>query len=539
MFTRLFRAFASAVLLSVILCTGVMAQEAVIQQPPEPAKPVAATYLDQKTLQEFYDKRAGTVWLRGITAFQPRAEGALEVLEQSWTHGLNPDKYHVPRLKELFAQGSSMSRSEFDMLLTDGVVRYARDISGNRIGNKGSSEGGKYWREPLTVQQVLDQVADAANPIAVLNGLAPQSKLYNALHQELIDLAAQADEPYEPITLGASLKPGEKNAAVPSIRERLKLEPAKSHADVYDDDTAALVMKLQRRNAIKPDGVIGPATLALLNRGPKQKMEQIIANMERLRGIEEKMPERYIIVNIPSASLWAVEKGDIVIEMPVVVGKEGRQTNSFRTEISGVRFNPTWTVPPTIKREDLLPLLQSKPERFLERGIRITLNGAEVDPMTTDWSKVTPGTVGKYNMVERPGVENPLGRVRVLMENPYNIYLHDTNHREAFATDERSLSSGCIRVAEPERLANFILKNNKGWSWQRMLDLIDAGKTRDISAEQKMPVYIAYQTVWLDSEGHLIYGKDIYGQDAKLAEDIKKTDGIHIPEKIEQPQISL
>ncbi|PZO88254.1 MAG: murein L,D-transpeptidase [Micavibrio aeruginosavorus] len=537
MFSRMLRAFASLVLVFAFLSADVAAQEAVIQQPP--AKESAPVYLDQKTLLEFYDKRAGTVWLRGITTFQPRAEGALGVLGQSWSHGLNPDKYHVPRLKALMAQGPSMNRSEFDMLLTDGIVRYARDISGNRIGNKGSSEGGKYWREPLTVQQILDQVVDAANPIAALNELAPQSKLYNALHQELIALAANADEPFEQIETGASLKPQDKNAAVPFIRARLGLEPAKSHAEVYDDETAAQVMKLQRRNAIKPDGVIGPATLALLNRGPKQKMEQIVANMERLRGIEEKRPDRYIIVNIPSASLWAVEKGDIAIEMPVVVGKEGRQTNSFRTEISGVRFNPTWTVPPTIKREDLLPLLQSKPERFLERGIRITLNGAEVDPMTTDWSKVTPGTVGKYNMVERPGVENPLGRIRVLMENPYNIYLHDTNHREAFATDERSLSSGCIRVAEPERLANFILKSNKGWSWQRMLDIIDTGKTRDISAEEKMPVYIAYQTVWLDSEGHLIYGKDIYGQDAKLVQDIEKTDGIHIPEKIEQPQISL
>lgn len=125
------------------------------------------------------------------------------------------------------------------------------------------------------------------------------------------------------------------------------------------------------------------------------------------------------------------------------------------------------------------------------------------------------------------------------MENPYNIYLHDTNHRELFEADERALSSGCIRVQQPEKLADFILKGNDGWSWNGMEKMIDSGRMRDVKSEQTTPVYITYQTIWLDSEGKLIYGRDVYGQDARLAEILKKAAGIHIPQSAEKTEISL
>jgi murein L,D-transpeptidase YcbB/YkuD len=125
------------------------------------------------------------------------------------------------------------------------------------------------------------------------------------------------------------------------------------------------------------------------------------------------------------------------------------------------------------------------------------------------------------------------------MENPYNIYLHDTNHREMFEAGDRTLSSGCIRVSQPEKLADFILNRNEGWSWTGMENMIDSGRMRDVPTAAPLPVYITYQTVWLDSEGRLVYGRDVYGQDAKLVEILKKADAIHIPQAAEKSQISL
>src|SRR5690606_26433776 len=146
------------------------------------------------------------------------------------------------------------------------------------------------------------------------------------------------------------------------------------------------------------------------------RMIQIIANMERLRWLDQSRPERYVLVNIPSASLWAVDNGKVELEMPVIVGKEARPTYSFKTEISGVRFNPNWTVPPTIQKDDFLPMLLEDPMALTKRGIIIKYQGREVDPSKVDWSKVNRENIMNVRMVQAPGDDNPLGKVRVIMD---------------------------------------------------------------------------------------------------------------------------
>lgn len=497
-------------------------------------------FYDSHLLNDFYQGRnMRTVWLRGYTNFQPRADGVLKILEQSWSHGLNPEKYHVLKLKELSAKLTGDNRGQFDMLMTDGVIRYTRDLTGMRGNSTPDEKAARYWREPMNAQAVLDQVALAADPVNKLYSLAPSGKLYLALRKELISLVSFSPDPSDPIKIGSTLKPGRADAAVPRLRERLGLAAGNPASTVYDDNLAAAVMKVQRQNGLQADGVIRADTLAVLNRGNEAKIAQIMANMERLRWMDQTRPDRYVLVNIPSASLWAVDRGEVALEMPVIVGKTARPTYSFKTEISGVRFNPNWTVPPTIKNADFLPALQQGSTVLEERGIRITYNGKEVDPTKVDWSKITPHDLKKVKMIQGPGDDNPLGKVRVIMENPYNIYLHDTNHREMFEGQERALSSGCIRVSQPEKLADFILSKNQNWSWNGMEKMIDSGKMRDVPTEAKMPVYITYQTIWLDSEGKLIYGRDVYGQDEALYTLLKKRGGIHIPQPSEISQISL
>ena len=476
------------------------------------------------------------IWVRGNGSFQPRVAGILKILEESWTHGLNPERYHIEDIQKLSSEMSSDNQLELDLLISDAVVRYAHDLTGMRDAGMGD-KATKYWREPVKSNVLLQEVSDAADPVTLIRNLEPSHNLYGALRKELIELASEPEQNFKPIKIGKSIKPGKSSPAIPDIRERLGLTPMVENVDVYDEPLAVAVMKVQKDYGLDTNGVIDTNVMRVINRTNEDKIWQIVANMERLRWIGEGRPERYVIVNIPSANLWAVEDGKVVLEMPVIVGKQARPTYSFKTEITDVRLNPNWSVPPTIKREDFLPALQADPYSLTKRGIKLTVGRNEIDPGKVDWTKVTNKDLAVLRMTQPPGDQNPLGKVRVIMENPYNIYLHDTNHRELFDGKERNLSSGCIRVSKPEELAAFILGENKDFTDEGMKKIIKSGSMRDVPTDKGIPVYVTYQTVWLNAEGKLVYGQDVYGQDAKLAEILKAAKAVKIPRPSATPEI--
>lgn len=500
-------------------------------------------YYNSANLEAFYVQRGmKLVWVRGYSGFQPRVEAVLNILEESWTHGLNPSQYRVTDIRNLLQNISAENRLELDLLLSDAVIRYSRDLTGMRGQGRSADRVLTYWREPLEAPEILLNAATSANPVEDLRALEPSHNLYRVLRAELVRLVAlPTQREVKPVAVKSPVRPGKTHAVIPAIREKMGLAavvvPAKD--TLYDEALAVEVMALQRSNGLTPDGVIAGRTLDIINMTNESKIWQIVTNMERLRWIEEGRPGKYVLVNVPSATLWAVENGDVKLEMPVIIGKTARPTYSFKTEITGVRFNPNWTVPPTIKNQDFLPALREDPTVLSRRGIRVIHKGRELDPASIDWGNVSRKTLADFRMVQNPGDDNPLGKVRVIMENPYNIYLHDTNHREMFGRGDRALSSGCIRVSQPEKLADFILATNDGWSWNKMEKMIDSGRMRDVSAETSMPVYITYQTVWLDSDGRLVYGRDVYGQDAKLVEILKKSGVVPVTQPVDKAEISL
>lgn len=492
------------------------------------------------TVRAFYERRGNRLfWVRGAGAFQPRLDATLKILHQSWSHGLNPQAYNVSKIEGLLAEKTTLSTQKADMLLTDSVLHYVHDMTGMRGGGGGEKKL-RYWRTPMGAEDIVAILDKTADPVAELRAIEPKGKLYQALRRELVALSALPDDSgFKPIKISGAIRPQKSNPKVPDIRARLGVPAPQTNPQIYDEALAVEVMKLQKANGVETDGVISGRTLEIINMKRADKIAQIVANMERLRWIDDGRPDRYILVNIPSASLWAVDGGEVKLEMPVIIGKTARPTYSFKTDITGVRFNPNWTVPPTIKKEDFLPALQQDPEILTKRGIRILYGGETVDPTTVDWTKVTHKGMSNLRMVQNPGDDNPLGKVRVIMENPFNIYLHDTNHREMFDKNDRALSSGCIRVSQPEKLADFILSKNEGWGWKGMEKIISSGRMRDVKNEHPLPVYIMYQTLWLDADGRLIYGRDVYGQDQKLFGMLQKSNSIHIPEHVEISEISL
>ncbi len=503
--------------------------------------PGQETYFNYDALASYYATRnMNPIWVRGTGSFQPRVDAMLKIFEESWTHGLNPAHYNIEKISSLLKNVNAQNQLELDLLVSDSFIRYARDLTGMRGDRQSADQKLSYWREPMSEAEILQLVGDKPDPIESVRALEPNYALYQSLRAELIRLAAMPEQQGKAVTAKTLLKPGKSYKEIPAIRQKMEMAITEgANVELYDEALATRIISLQKDYGLETDGVIGPKTLELVNITSDDKIKQIVANMERLRWIGSARPDRYILVNIPSANLWAVDGGEVKLEMPVIVGKTARPTYSFKTEITGVRLNPNWTVPPTIKQKDFLPLLQQDPSALTKKGIELVANGYTVDPTTVDWNNISSRGLHSFKMVQSPGDDNPLGKVRVIMENPYNIYLHDTNHREMFSKQERNLSSGCIRVSKPEELADFILNHNAGWRTENLPKMINSGRMRDVKTDQPIPVYITYQTVWLNTDGRLVYGRDVYGQDRELVNILERKDAVHIPRPSSQKDISL
>lgn len=494
---------------------------------------------DTKAMKTFYASRSGEMfWLDRDMDLKSNVDAMYKKIEEAWTQGLNPYSYHYYEIHTRLGKKDTRSLIELELLLTDAYFRYAKDMSGMRI--KASSIGldGSHWKQPYTSEGVVNmlQYASQRDFSDHLNSFEPKGKTYQTLRKELINLVNKGPDAKEqmlPIQVGGLLKPGWDHKTIPQIREYFGL-PHPQYATKYDDELASAVMRLQRDNGLNADAVIGPRTMEVINRTTQNKIEQIVANMERLRWVDVgSRGGKFVLVNLPSAKLWAIEGGNVQFEMPVIVGRPGRDTQSFVTEITGVRLNPDWTVPPTIKRYDILPKAQEGAEYIVNKGLNLYQgygrDAVSIDPYSVDWNNISKGELHGIRMVQSPGDNNPLGRYRILMPNAYNIYLHDTNHPELFNDADRAQSSGCVRMKDPARMAKFLLDDVDNWSDSRTEKILASYKKTDIRIPNKVPVYILYYTTWIDENGGVIYGNDIYKQDQKLITELQKIDGFQIP----------
>ncbi len=490
-------------------------------------------FYDRSGLQKFYAERDNEpVWLKG-NHFSKKSEQILSVFENSWTHGLNPESYAVKALQEAFTKGLGDDPLYYEALMSAAVVLYGRDMTSMRIPPSEINQKSKFWQKPLGAYSILSFVASDRNPKAALRALPPQGAFYKSLQKELVLALEEMNKGDEtesvlPLSLRKTLRVGDRHGLVEDIRYRLYAPAVQKGSDptIYDDQLSQSVMAYQTRYGLKADGIIGGKTINALNRTLRDRSEQIIVNLERLRWIAPDMPEKYLIVNIPAQTLWAMEEGKVVHEMPVIIGRFKRQTNSFITKVTGVRFNPTWTVPETIKFEDYVPKLTEDPNYLNDKGVEFFWgSGADaltLPPEAIQWEHLSRGDIKAIRMVQGPGVNNPLGRIRLHMPNQYNIYLHDTNNQGYFEKEDRALSSGCVRMSDPKKIAQFVLKSNKNWAEENMQTLLDKGKMRDVMLKKTIPVYILYQTIWGDDEGKLVYGQDVYGRDKLLMKTLKK-----------------
>jgi murein L,D-transpeptidase YcbB/YkuD len=283
--------------------------------------------------------------------------------------------------------------------------------------------------------------------------------------------------------------PNKKNNYIPTVKKRLlywgdMVEKDTILSTLYDAKTLEAVKIFQARHGLKPDGVIGRSTIDALNFTKEMRIQQVIANLERWRWYANDFGNHYLLINIPNYTIVAVKDGDTILSQKVVVGKDTRPTPILESKISNINLNPNWTVPPTILREDIYPEAEKNRGVFRKKGLQIFNNkNQEVSPYS--WKK---SDANKYKYVQNPGRNNSLGLMKINFPNKYSVYLHDTNHRDYFSLNYRSLSSGCVRLEKPLEMAAHILNDTTKWSLKRIIDTTDINHYNKLRLKKQLEI---------------------------------------------------
>ena len=473
----------------------------------------------------FYTRRSfQPAWTNAHTASELR-----RALKDSEADGLDPRDYHLAVLEQLAAgaAGSPSAQAAFEILHTDALLRIADHLMFGKVDAASFDAQWNYTRSPagIDVPQRLELAIASDDIHAEIEKLKPTHRMYRTLKHELARFReAAAGGEWVALTQetnnGKSIDPGAHDERVPALRKRLSisgdLDAAEvTSSDLYDPTLQSAVRRFQERMGLVADGKIGARTISELNVSFDERISQLRVNLDRGRVLLHDLPNEFVVVNIAAYWVYLVRGQEIVWSARAQVGKTYRRTPMFRSDINYLVFNPTWTVPPGIIRNDILPDARRDPASITRRGLNVLdARGNIIDPASIDWSKFKSGNI-PYTLRQDPGPKNALGLVKIMFPNSYSIYLHDTPSQAKFEETDRAFSSGCVRVERPLELAELLLANPATWNAGTIRKTIDAGNTQNVTLPAKVPVLLAYWTAWVDPQGRVNFRRDIYGQDAQ------------------------
>ncbi|AVX04800.1 L,D-transpeptidase family protein [Maritalea myrionectae] len=322
---------------------------------------------------------------------------------------------------------------------------------------------------------------------------------------------------WEEMTRGSyGLEKGDDRGHVRALRRRLiasgDLEDTGRLSSEFDDELDAALRQFQARHGLQLTGLIDQETYLTLNIPAETKLAQLRLNLERVNQVVGELSTRYIVVNIPAASIEAVENGVVERRHTAIVGRIDRQTPILTSKVHEINFNPYWHVPKSIIRRDIIKYMNQDPEYLTNYRIKIyDANGEELDPQSIDWS--TEEAV-QYAFRQEPGAENSMGHVKINFHNPHAVYLHDTPQKSLFGQNRRFHSSGCVRVENVDELVSWLLRENEtDWSLPSVDAAFDSGERMDVGLEKPVPIITTYITAWANRDGVVSFRNDIYGYD--------------------------
>lgn len=396
----------------------------------------------------------------------------------------------------------------------DALVRaaldYARAVHSGRLD---ASDFDTNWGLRPPAFDPLPGFADAVRRdriAAWLRSLPPPYAGYDGLQKGLVAYRQiEANGGWSKLAAGPDLAQGASGARVVALRKRLAVEDPEVSptGETFDAALKEAVVRAQRRYGLNPTGVVSTGTLAALNVSTRDRIRQIMANMERWRWLPAQLPAKRIQVNIAAAVMTVFEGDTPIFSMKAVTGRPGNETPMLQSRIHSIVLNPPWNVPTSIATKELWP----KGDAYLLR------NGYKII-----------GTGPNRRLQQQPGPRSALGLYKFDFDNSFSVYLHDTPAQAGFSRFSRLESHGCVRLEKPAQLAQLLLRNDPNWQPDRIQSVIDEGKTTRVSLQEqdKVAVFLLYWTAFAGTNGQMNFRDDPYGWDRALAEKIERRSAI-------------
>ena len=497
--------------------------------------------LHSATLNKLYQQRSyAPIWVTSEGRPHALSLRLKEKLQKASEHGLSDKDYWDESLEERFQAAVKNPRNwiTYELAASEALIRYADHLSNGRFDPDQIDSDIKFKKRDFNDYQFLNTIVNSGESFLSvgLDRLAPRHTRYTDLRQALADLRAQRTQGgWATINSpGFALKLGVNDPVVMKLRERfnqLGYRVSYNGGNLFDQEFDQVVRRYQSLNGLATDGVIGTRSEVLrsVNASLQQRISQVEVNMERLRWLPRDIESRHVFINLATSEFQAFENGAKPFDFKTVVGQPFRRTPSMRDTITFVNLNPFWTIPRSITIKDKLPVLKQD-YRYLERHNMVLISEAtdrEVDPATVNWAQMSPQNF-PYYIRQLPGPDNALGVVKFPLQNPWAIYLHDTNEKNLFQEGKRHRSSGCIRLEEPLEFAAYLLADQQGWSLSQIQNFVPmsvgqrAGQLdKRVTLKRAMPVYMMYLTVEKSSDGVLRFVEDVYGQDTRVSKAIQ------------------
>ncbi|GAA4178500.1 L,D-transpeptidase family protein [Shinella granuli] len=488
---------------------------------------VRATPDAAKAVETFYGTQKKFVWIDG-TGINDKAKTAIAVLADAASVGLDPWDYAVKIPAESF-DGADMSAryselAAFEVGLSAAVATYVQDAVRGRIDPNRISGYHDFKRKDVNLVAALKNVAMSSNVRGYLESRSPASADFQALKAELAKLKAETTgDDRVVIAEDTLLKPGQSNPELANVvkgivkhgSDALKTDHSLAIATYkdtpeYTPELVALVEAFQKENGLKPDGVVGKASIRKLTGGDSvaDKIAKLEVALEQARWLPVDLGARHVFINQPAFQVYYYEDGAEKFSMRTVVGSKSNQTYFFEDKVQTVEVNPYWGVPQSIIINEMLPKLRNDPSYLDRMGYEVAVGGRAVASSSVNWYGSTAGV----SVRQPPSGDNALGELKILFPNSHAIYMHDTPSKSFFKKDMRALSHGCVRLAEPRKMAAAVL----GISEEEVGREIAAGKNKALNVKADIPIYIAYFTAWPNKDGVVEYFDDVYDRDSYM-----------------------
>ncbi|QHT69727.1 L,D-transpeptidase family protein [Rhodocytophaga rosea] len=481
----------------------------------------------RKVLPQLYQNRSfRPAWLD--TAY---AATLLKAIASADQEGLMKEEYHYTALTSLKKQldqqetDSASILAQFDILLTDGILKYGNHLLNGKILPKDYISTWNYKERMVgdTIVDAFQKAMHARTIVKELDNLKPDMRIYTFFKEKLVQFhtLAQGDTLPNIPEVTTSIRPKTSQPAIALIKDRLRFWgylPARTDTarEYYDDSLLVAVKQFQAMHALEADGVIGKTTIREMNTPVKDRIDQIRINLERLRWVASSLSDRYMIVNIAAFELYLFEQRKLLWSTNVMTGAVTTSTPIFKSQISYLVFNPTWTVPTSIVNSSIIPGIKRDASYLAKNHYTlVSYSGKTVSAESINRSTISARNF-PYSVVQTPGSHNALGKVKFMFPNQYAIYLHDTPSKHLFTKTDRAFSHGCIRVQDPLKLAQILLADTLNWSAGKIQQVVGEGTTKTVFLKNKLDIMIMYWTTGMDASGYIKFYKDIYKRDPEL-----------------------